>query len=439
MAIMNLQLLQENYDVPSELAYYATIMSYVILQNYSISGLSFYNYNGHLIMLIAFFLAQRIWFVLWRIAQFTDTHGLRFAVYIMLFFVCLDSLYCGVRLHLRESFTGSLYLTIPLVGTLLFYLLYLPKHVEKNVFTAELFSMLSRCVYHSLETWYCIGFLPLMFLPYEDLYVDTSRCVLLTGFIALHSFLMLVCLELHCLGPEVLQQTRMLGGWKRHQEVPDALEWTYHNCPYPEGAVVQWKGRYYEAIAMLNTIEPSCSSFYVSLLSAAFADSERTKALLLAAISLLSIALLPFIFWSNQWSTYSAMLVLTTAHFCYLKSPRYHAFFNPAPLNLAQLQLDLHAELSHKENGVIGHLNGHAAFPKRSLRNHLEQNGHKDGDGADASDSKNLFLETLSDCASSNSLECPLFMSAVSASTMFFFGPSCQGAPTHDTIREEDD
>merc|ERR1719230_1479773 len=99
--------------------------------------------------------------------------------------------------------------------------------------------MLSRCVYHSFETAYCFGVLPLRFLQHECIYYDTSRCIVLTALVTVHTFLSLFCLELLCLGSEVLQQTRMLGEWRwipdpsmQKSISPKPAEWSNHNCPY---------------------------------------------------------------------------------------------------------------------------------------------------------------------------------------------------------------
>jgi hypothetical protein len=192
-------------------------------------------------------------------------------------------------------------------------------------------------------------------------------------------------------------------------------EWSHHNCPYPRGAVVQCKGSYYEALSMLNTSAPSCRSIYVNLISFALADAERTKTLVLAAICLLNIALLPFIMWSNQWSTYSAMLIPIPAHFCYVKSPRYHAFFNPAPLNLARLQWDLNAQMPQHDG--VQTLNGQNGLSNKWLEDISDE-------GLDHA-SMDLMLSDYE--ARSAKLDCPLFMSGVSASTVFFFG-----APRHE-------
>ena len=51
----------------------------MLLQNYNITRLNIQSSNFHLILLTAFFFAQRIWFFLWRMTQFSDGHGLRFA------------------------------------------------------------------------------------------------------------------------------------------------------------------------------------------------------------------------------------------------------------------------------------------------------------------------------------------------------------------------
>jgi hypothetical protein len=440
MSIVNLELLRaESHDWPGELAHYATIMSYAVLQNYSLLGLSFYSYNFHLMMLIAFFLAQRIWFFLWRAAQFSDAHGPRFAVHSVLFFVLLDSLYCAVQLHLKESFAGSLYLVAPLGGSLLFYHVHLKTRVYSNVFTTELFSMLSRVLYHSFENWYCIGVLPLKFLPYEYMYIDTSRCMMLTGFVAVHGFLMLFCLELHCLGPEVLQQTRMLGEWRLISDPatlkpqdPKPAEWSYQNCPYQRGQVVQCKGRFYEAMATFNTSSPTCPSQCISLMTFILADSERTKVLVLASICCLAIALLPFIIWHNQWPMYAAMLVPIGAHFIFVKCPRYHAFFNPAPLNLAHLQFELSSEMSqYKINGSgIAPANGAWGAYADGLMDENSEDAQLEDEAASSNGSLDNLNEMLPDVGFPNQLQCPLFMSAVSASTLFFFGNS--GAPRHD-------
>lgn len=402
----------------------------------------FYNYNFHLIMLMVLFFAQRIWFILWRAAQFSDGHGLRFAVHIVLFFVFLDSFYCAMHLALKESFTGSLYLAAPLTGSVLFYHIYLKIHT--NVFTAELFNMLSRCVYHSFEMWYCIGVLPLRFLQSEYLYCDTSRCMLLTSFITAHTFIMMFCLELHCLGSEVLQQTRMLGEWRLISDPsavqslsPKPVEWSYHNCPYPRGAVVQCKGRHYEAVATLNTSDPSCSPYLLNSISFVLADSERTRCLVLACTLILNIGLLPFIMWSNHWSMYAVMLMPICTHFIHVKYRRCHAFFSPARLNLAQLQWDLNAEMTQcRLNSGLPPINGRAGLPHDhwadtsddTMYEHYDGNYDEDRPGGGGS--VNPLVDVLSDTSSHGQLQYPLFMSAVSASTMFFFGAA--GAPRHD-------
>jgi len=270
-----------------------------------------------------------------------------------------------MQLVLKDSLVGSLYLAIPLLSSVLFYHVYLKTNT--NVFTAELFSMLSRCVYHSLETAYCIGVLPLKFLQYEYIYYDTSRCMVLTAFVTVHIFLSLFCLELHCLGSEVLQQTRMLGEWRWIPDLsrlksisPKPAEWSYQNCPYPRGAVVKCKGRYYEAMATLNTCMPTSPSQCISPVAFVLGDSQRTKALVLAALLVLNATLVHLMLWSNQWSMYAVMLVPNCCHFMYVKYRRAHSFFNPAHLNLRQLQWDLKIEMpQYKLNGGIGpHQNG---------------------------------------------------------------------------------
>eukprot|EP00747_Dinoflagellata_sp_TGD_P060317 gnl/TRDRNA2_/TRDRNA2_151969_c0_seq3.p1 gnl/TRDRNA2_/TRDRNA2_151969_c0~~gnl/TRDRNA2_/TRDRNA2_151969_c0_seq3.p1 ORF type:complete len:395 (-),score=43.23 gnl/TRDRNA2_/TRDRNA2_151969_c0_seq3:23-1177(-) len=322
----------ESHDWLGEITHCCTQVCYLLLQNYNISRLNFYNYNFHLIMLTGLFLAQRIWIFLWRVAQFSDAHGLRFACHITLFFVVLDSLYCVMQLVIKDSFTGSLYLATPLLGSVLFYHIYLKTNT--NVFTAELFSMLSRCVYHSLEMAYCIGVLPLRFLQYEYIYYDASRCMVLTAFVTVHTFLMLFCLELHCLGSEVLQQTRMLGEWRWIPDLstlksitPKPAEWAYHNCPYPRGAVVRCKGKYYQAMSTLNTCAPTCPSQIIYPIAFIMGDSQRTKALVLAACLFLNAILVNFVLWSSQWSIYAVMLIPNCGHFLYVKYRKSHTSF----------------------------------------------------------------------------------------------------------------
>merc|ERR1719498_1948572 len=58
------------------------------------------------------------------------------------------------------------------------------------------------------------------------------------------------------------------------------------------------------------------------------------------------------------------MLVPICAHFIFVKAPRYHAFFNPPPLNLARLQFELGNEMSqYKINGSgVAHANGNGPW-----------------------------------------------------------------------------
>lgn len=429
-----------------EITHCCTQVCYLLLQNYNISRFNFYNYNFHLIVLTTLFFARRIWVFLWRVTQFSDAHGLRFACHIVLFLVLLDSLYCGMQLVLKDSLVGGLYLATPLLVGLLFHLVYLKSNT--NVFTAELFSMLSRCVYHSLESAYCIGVLPLKFLQYEHVYFDASRCMVLTAFVTLHTLLSLFCLELHCLGSEVLQQTRMLGEWQcipditRHKpSSPKPAEWSYHNCPYPRGAVVRCKGRYYEAMATLNTCSPTSPSQCINPIAFILGDSQRTRTLVLAAVLLLNTALVPFILASSQWSMYAVLMIPNCGQFLYVKYRKTHAFFNPAHLNLRQLQWDLNLALPQKANGArscnnIGLLGGWGSANGQDDGEEDSQNNHLDdaaGDGysnANHSDSMDAF----------SCLQCrnPLFMSAVSASTMFFFGPSGAARSPSDMQQAED-
>lgn len=444
----------ESHDWLGEITHCCTQVCYLLLQNYNISRFAFYNYNFHLIVLTALFFCQRIWHFLWRAPQFSDAHGLRFACHIVLFMVLLDALYCAMQLVLKESVVGGLYLATPLLSSVLFYHVYLKTHT--NVFTIELFSMLGRCVYHSLETAYCIGVLPLKFLQYEHVYYETSRCVVMAGLVTAHVFLSLFCLELHCLGSEVLQQTRMLGEWRW---IPDLSrlktasqkppEWSYHNCPYPRGAVVRCEGKYYEAVATLNTCMPTCSPRFLYPLVFVLGDSQRTKALVLAALLILNAALVHFVLWSNQWAMYAVMLVPNCGHFLYVKYRRPHAFFNPAHLNLRHLQWDLNQGPQGKLNGNMGSShqsgsgpsghNGRAAtngdpnsgggwsgYGEDAAEDEYEHSHHPDDVPPDPAPGGGHLGDVLSDPRVAACLQCPnpLFMSAVSASTMFFFGPS---------------
>lgn len=389
----------ESHDWVGEVTHCCAQVGYLLLQNYNISRFNFYNYNFHLIVLTALFFAQRIWVSMWRVTQFSDAHGTRFACHMLLFMVLLDSLYCGMQLVIKDSFAGSLYLTTPLLSSVLFHLVYLKSNPDTNVFTAELFSMLSRCVYHSFETAYCIGVLPLKFLQFEYIYFDATRCMILTAFVTVHSFLSVLCLELHCLGSEVLQQTRMLGEWRCIPDLsrlkavsPKPAEWSHHNCPYPRGAVVRCKGRYYEAMATLNTCTPTSLSQCIHPIAFVLGDSQRTKALVLLSLLILTAALVPLILCSNQWSMYAVMIVPNCGHFLYVKYRRSHAFFNPAHLNLRKLQWDLdmcapQGKLNGAGQSIPGLPLGGPGMPVLQYPN-------------------------------------PLFLSAVSASTMFFFGPS---------------
>jgi len=367
-----------------------------------------------------------------------------------------------MQLVLKDSLVCSLYLATPLMSSVFFYHVYLKTNT--NVFTAELFSMLSRCLYHSLETAYCIGILPLKFLQYEYIYFDTSRCMVLTAFVTVHNFLSFLCLELHCLGSEVLQQTRMVGEWRWIADLsrlkslsPKPAEWTLLNCPYPRGAVVRSKGRYYEAMAMLNTCAPSSPSHRIYPIAYVLGDSQRTKAFVLAGLLLLNLMLVLLILKSNQWSMYAVMLIPNCGHFLYVKFRLSHAFFNPAHLNLRQLQWDMSAggtSQHSKLNGAAGGPNHHNSGLSFSGNHHgncraapcgvnsdpLAGGWRGYGDGAAGEDCVNNHPDDvmenmaygsnhLADAGVAACLQCPnpLFMSAVSASTMFFYGSS--GAP----------
>lgn len=439
----------ESLDWLGETTHCCTQVCYLLLQNYNISRFNFYNYNCHLIVLTTLFFMQRIWFFLWRITQFSDAHSLRFACHMVLFVVLLDALYCGMQLVLQDSFVASLYLATPLVSSVLFYQVYL--RTNTNVFTSELFSMLSRCVYHSLEAAYCIGVLPLKFLQYEYIFFDSARCMVLTVFVTCLIFLSLFCLELHCLGSEVLQQTRMLGEWRWIPDLtrlksisPKPAEWSYQNCPYPRGAIVRCKGRYYEAMATLNTCTPTSPSWFIYLIAFILGDHQRAKVITLGAFLLLNGALVLLILWSNQWSMYAVMLIPNCGHFFYVKLRRSHAFFNPAHLNLRQLQWDLNLELPGCKLNEAG---GHKELSKNNsgsraagatyeggwgshgddMNQEDYDSTHPDdalGDGAHGPNHDNGLADARFATALTNPN--PLFMSAVSASTMFFFGPSEQ-------------
>merc|ERR1711968_165229 len=99
---------------------------------------------------------------------------------------------------------------------------------------------------------------------------------------------MLLCLELHCLGAEALQQARMLGEWRWIRDTsrvsPKPEDWSYLDCPYPRGAVVRCGGRYYEAVATLNTCCPKCPTSFIRSIAFILGDSRRAKAIMLPAI-----------------------------------------------------------------------------------------------------------------------------------------------------------
>mmetsp|Transcript_85024 Transcript_85024/g.177693 ORF Transcript_85024/g.177693 Transcript_85024/m.177693 type:complete len:473 (-) Transcript_85024:322-1740(-) len=421
----------ESHDWLGEITHCCTQVGYLLLQNYNISRLNFYNYNFHLIILTALFFAQRIWISLWRVTQFSDDHGLRFGCHIVLFMVLLDSLYCGMQLVMKDSIAGTLYLVTPLLSSLLFHLVYLRSN-SSSVFTAELFSMLSRCIYHSLETAYCLGVLPLKFLQYEYIYFNATRCILLTTLMAVHSFISVFCLELHSLGSEVLQQSRMLGEWRctpdldrSKSNAPKPTEWTHDNCPYPRGAVVRCKGRYYEAMSTVNTCTPTSPQHCIQLIAYFLGDHQRTKTLVLLSLLLSTLLLIPMILFSKQWSMYAAMIIPNCLHFLYVKYRRSHAYFNPAHLNLSQLQWDISSNVAPQYK-----LNSN----KPSLTSKLGTLGQGDWIGLEPSKKATQALlgeePPIAVNPGAPSPEPfrlrpdPLFLSAVSTSTMFFFGPS---------------
>lgn len=441
----------ESPDWFGEVMHCSTQVSYLLLQNYNISRFNFYSYNLHLVVLTALFFGQRIWFFLWHLTRFSDEHGPRFACHSALALVLVDSIYCSVQLISKDFIVGGCCLAAPLLSNVLFYFVYLKRDMgdaetNTNVFTAELFGMLSRCVYHSLETAYCIGVLPVRFLQYEDVYFDISRCLVLTAFVAIHAFFSLLCLELHCLGSEVLQQTRMLGSWRLVPDLarlksasPRPAEWSHHNCPYPRGAVVSCKGHYYEAVAMLNTCAPTSHPLCIWPIAFALVDFQRAKTIVLAALLILNGALVHLVLWSNHWSMYAVMLIPNCSHFLYVKYRRSHSFFNPAHLNLRQLQWDFNIKLprSDKVNSMMGGPSGLSwnfhncrsrggygdnMFEEEADTGHLDiladtaggngGGGHTMGDGFGKNVRFPRFLQSPN----------PVFISAVSASTLSFFG-----------------
>ncbi|CAJ1353283.1 unnamed protein product [Effrenium voratum] len=402
----------ESHDWLGEITHWGTQVCYLLLQNYNITRLNIQSSNFHLILLTTFFFAQRIWFFLWRMTQFSDAHGVRFACHLTLFFVMVDSLYCGLTLAMQDSFAG-VYLALPLLLSVLFYHGYLKS--QTNVFTAELFNMLRRCVYHSLEAAYCIGVLPLRFVRYDYIYYDTSRCAFLTFLVTVHIFLSFLCLELHCLGSEALQQTRMLGEWRRIAEPGPKqgkpAEWSSYGGPYPRGAVVLCKGRYYEALAAQNTCMPTSLRLWPIVFI--LGDSQRAKAFMLVALLMLNMVLVQLVLWSNQWIMYAIMIIPNAIHFLYVKLRKTHSFFNPAHLNLRQLQWDLRgmppgqSDLGKNCRGALDR--GWASGLSKGLAEMKHRHNGELG---------NHFADSFGD----SSCPDPLFMSAVAASTSFFFG-----------------
>mmetsp|Transcript_74257 Transcript_74257/g.138696 ORF Transcript_74257/g.138696 Transcript_74257/m.138696 type:complete len:499 (-) Transcript_74257:88-1584(-) len=455
--LRHLQQTQSN-DWLGEISQCVIQVCYLLLQNYNISRFNFYNYNFHLITLTVIFFAQRLWFFLWRVAQFSEAHGPRFVCNVILVFVLLDSLYCATQLVLKDSMVGSVYLATPLLSSVLFYHVYLKS--QSNVFTAELFGMFSRCVYHSVETGYCIGVLPLRFLQYEHIYYDTSRCCVLTLVVIIHTFLMLFCLELHCLGSEVLQQARMLGEWRSISDPTTiksissrAAEWAAHGCPYPRGAVVRCKGRYYEAMCTHNTCSPTSPSQCINPVTFVLGDARNAQIVMLAALLLLNVVLVQLVVWSSHWALYAVVLIPNCLHVLYVKYRKAHAFFNPAHLNMSRLQWDLNISLPpYHLNGTAGagagsiHANqgdyinsswgtDHDDVHEENARQppYDDEYVHTNGNGQH-------FGDVLSDLGLMACLQYPnpLFMSAVSASTLFFFGPAGQELAGPGLPRQED-
>lgn len=167
-------------------------------------------------------------------------------------------------------------------------------------------------------------------------------------------------------------------------------------------------------MATLNTCAPTCPSQCIQSIGFLLGESERTKALVLAALFLLNAALVHLILWSNHWSMYAVMLVPNCAHFMYVKYRKTHAFFSPAHLNLHKLQWDINMSLQRlKMNGANYAHNGA-----------MDAKGHHTGSVADVAYTNGHFNDPLVDTSYYLHRANPLFMSAVSASTTFFFGPS---------------
>ena len=111
------------------------------------------------------FFAQRTWFFLWEVTQFSDSRGEWFTCHIVLFVGLRD---CTLRL-LSSAATGS---TRSFSGT------------HRYVFFSVSITVSRRPSYT---------------------YCDARQCVTLAALAAIQ----MLCLELHCLGSEVLQQTRI--------------------------------------------------------------------------------------------------------------------------------------------------------------------------------------------------------------------------------------
>eukprot|EP00434_Breviolum_minutum_P027432 symbB.v1.2.024252.t1/scaffold2281.1/size83474/5 len=137
---------------------------------------------------------------------------------------------------------------------------------------------------------------------------------------------------------------------------------------------------------------------------------------MLVALLMMNVVLVQLVLWSNQWIMYAIMIIPNTVHFMYVKLRTSHAFFNPAHLNLRQLQWNLSMTGGTGQSDFMGPnwKDGFGNFGRGTPTWSNLELKHR-GQNGDLGDH---FVKGFGDSGYPD----PLFMSAVAASTSFFFG-----------------
>lgn len=229
-----------------------------------------------------------------------------------------------IHLFVKHPLYNFMFLVYPVVGYVLFWGV---ARRDREDGVRDITGRLGGIIWSSFECGYFAGILPLGFLQHEYLSFDLLRCTLVIVYLCVNSFVLFMSNLLETSFMEIRFRLKNVGCWTRCAAPPQnalgvdkgaggkkkkrakPLRWDGHQCPYSRGAVVEYNGRYYVALADKNEVRPG--RWLATIVYCLFENPSRTHTGLIMLQVGVVLSQLVILMNSRHLVAYGVMLVFS--------------------------------------------------------------------------------------------------------------------------------